>query len=128
MSTGTNSAPKSLELGAFLPPRLGVLVGLEAMEGARGQREPQITTPHPHQRPKTIPERACVGNGKVGPELVHFEQKTRAQRDTSWRPASHPPHLRSEVRRGAGASPLLVGPATVEAAPPGRCAVFLCKF
>lgn len=32
---GINSATKSLEWGAFLQPRLGVLVGPEAMEGGR---------------------------------------------------------------------------------------------
>lgn len=90
MSTGTNSAPKSLELGAFLPPRLGVLVGLEAMEGARGQREPQITTPHPHQRPKTIPERTCVGNGKVVLNLWTLNRKLGPSGIPSGDP--HPTH------------------------------------
>lgn len=50
MSTGIRSAPRSLESGAFLQPRLGGLVGPEAMEGGRGEREPQtlpLTLPPP---------------------------------------------------------------------------------
>lgn len=81
ISVGINSATKSLEWDAFLQPRLGVSVGPEAMEGVRGQPEPQTPPPLPTRDLRlSLKEPAWKMVGC--PELVEFEQKTRAQLDT----------------------------------------------